>query len=68
MARPKQSGTRKATQYRAKPIERERDFDRAQSRMDRRIETYDDAMMGGDEDECVSAVPHAFMRSLDPSS
>ncbi|BGO95981.1 hypothetical protein NBRC10512_005434 [Rhodotorula toruloides] len=51
MARPKQSGTRKATQYRAKPIERERDFDRAQSRMDRRIETYDDAMMGGDEDE-----------------
>ncbi|BGP27949.1 hypothetical protein Rt10032_c14g5289 [Rhodotorula toruloides] len=51
MARSKQTGTRKATQYRTKPVEREREFDRAQSRADRRIETYDDAMMGGDEDE-----------------
>lgn len=68
MARPKQSGTRKATQYRAKPIEREREFDRAQSRMDRRIETYDDAMMGGDEDECASAFPSALTLSREPSS
>ncbi|GAA5997633.1 rRNA-processing protein SAS10 [Rhodotorula paludigena] len=49
MARPKQSGARKASNYRAKPIDNERAFDRSLSRTTKTYNTYEDTM-DGDED------------------
>lgn len=65
MARPKQSGARKASKYRAKPIENERAFDRSLSRANKTYNTYEDTM-DGDEDACASpASPSPLLRWLD---
>ncbi|POY74965.1 hypothetical protein BMF94_1941 [Rhodotorula taiwanensis] len=48
----KNLGARKATQYRAKPIDAEKPFDRSASRTrERRIETFEDTFGSGDEDQ-----------------
>ncbi|GAA5875222.1 hypothetical protein JCM3774_004174 [Rhodotorula dairenensis] len=50
--KPKVMGARKATQYRAKQIAPEQQFDRAQSRFNSRsIDTYEDTYGSGDEDQ-----------------
>ncbi|GAA5888815.1 hypothetical protein JCM16303_003021 [Sporobolomyces ruberrimus] len=43
-------GAKKATKYRAREAEKEKPFDVKQSRLNHRIETYEDTM-GGDEDQ-----------------
>ncbi|BGP58439.1 hypothetical protein JCM8202_004264 [Rhodotorula sphaerocarpa] len=48
--KPKVLGARKATQYRAKAIEPEKQFDKSKSRA-RRLETYEDTYGSGDEDQ-----------------
>ena len=53
MARPKQTGARKATQYRAKAIQQEQAFDPRKSRNTAQYDTYD-SVMDGDEDQCAS--------------
>ncbi|GAA5894799.1 hypothetical protein JCM8208_006075 [Rhodotorula glutinis] len=50
MARPKQTGARKATQYRAKAIAQEQAFDPRKSRSTAQYDTYD-SVMDGDEDQ-----------------
>lgn len=45
-------GAKKATKYRAREAEKEKPFDVKQSRLNHRIETYEDTM-GGDEDRCM---------------
>ncbi|KPV73047.1 uncharacterized protein RHOBADRAFT_55286 [Rhodotorula graminis WP1] len=50
MARPKQTGARKATQYRAKAIQHEQAFDPRKSRNSHHYDTYD-SVMDGDEDQ-----------------
>lgn len=44
-------GAKKATKYRAREAEKEKPFDIKQSRLNKRMETYDD-VMDGDEDQC----------------
>ncbi|GAA5941170.1 uncharacterized protein JCM15063_006390 [Sporobolomyces koalae] len=43
-------GAKKATKYRAKPVDREKSFDIKQSRLNSRLDTFEDAMTG-DEDQ-----------------
>ncbi|GAA5834424.1 hypothetical protein JCM11251_007985 [Rhodosporidiobolus azoricus] len=54
MPAPKMKGARKATRYRAREAEPEKQFDRSHSRLrgnEARMQTYDDVMeLGGDED------------------
>ncbi|GAA5839678.1 hypothetical protein JCM9279_005138 [Rhodotorula babjevae] len=50
MARPKQTGARKATQYRAKAIQPDQAFDPRKSRSTHQYDTYD-SVMDGDEDQ-----------------
>lgn len=69
MARPKQTGARKATQYRAKAIAQEQAFDPRKSRSTAQYDTYD-SVMDGDEDQCASSplsvLPPSRSLSVDP--
>lgn len=52
MGKPKSVGARKATQYRAKAIAPEQQFDRSQSRFNSsRLDSYEDTFGSGDEDQ-----------------
>ncbi|KWU45189.1 hypothetical protein RHOSPDRAFT_16686 [Rhodotorula sp. JG-1b] len=52
MGKPKSVGARKATQYRAKQIAPEQQFDRSQSRFNSsRLDSYEDTFGSGDEDQ-----------------
>jgi len=51
MAKSTLKGAKKATKYRAREAEKEKGFDKKQSRLKGQLNTYEDTM-GGDEDQC----------------